>query len=350
MQDNGGTANGGIDLDPIADTITVDVNSINDPPSGGDSGQSVVVSTSYTFTLSDFGFTDNQDSPNVNQLANVIIGGALTGAGNLRLNGVDVSAANGNLTISGADILANRLVYTAPATDPGNTPDASFTFRVQDNGGTTLGGIDTDATPNTISINVTTGPNQAPTGTDNVTPVAQIAEDRVYTIQAADFGFGDPDSPQNNFQAVKVSSLVIPSGGQLTNNGVAVNANDVVPVSDILLNLFRYTPPANANGAAGRAEIRFQVIDDGGTALGGQDTDQSPNTLAINVQAVSDAPVGTSFPKSTNEDQFFNFAGGDFQFSDAADAPRQHLHPRRDHHRAHQRHVDARRRHPGQCW
>ena len=159
MQDNGGTANGGIDLDPTPNQIVVNVTSVNDPPSGGDSGQSVVVSTSYTFTLTDFNFTDNQDSPNVNQLANVIIGSALTGAGNLRLNGVDVSAANGNLAVSRGYPREPAGLY-GTATDPGNTPDASFTFRVQDNGGTTLGGIDTDATPNTISINVTTGPNQ----------------------------------------------------------------------------------------------------------------------------------------------------------------------------------------------
>jgi hypothetical protein len=136
-----------------------------------------------------------------------------------------------------------------------------------------------------------------------VTPGAELPN-RVYTIQVADFGFGDPDSPQNNFQAVKISSLSLQSGGQLTNNGVAVNANDVVPVSDIILNLFRYTPPANANGAAGRAEIRFQVIDDGGTALGGQDTDQSPNT---GDQRQPSAMLRRhQLPKSTNEDQFFN--------------------------------------------
>jgi hypothetical protein len=98
VQDNGGTANGGIDLDPIADTITVDVNSINDPPSGGDSGQSVVVSTSYTFTLSDFGFTE-PGFAECQPTANVIIGSALT---------VPVTSAqrrrcecaNNNLTIS----------------------------------------------------------------------------------------------------------------------------------------------------------------------------------------------------------------------------------------------------------
>ena len=34
VQDGGGTANGGVDLDPSANTMTVDVTSVNDAPAG----------------------------------------------------------------------------------------------------------------------------------------------------------------------------------------------------------------------------------------------------------------------------------------------------------------------------
>ena len=34
VRDNGGTANGGVDLDPSRNTITIDVTSVNDAPSG----------------------------------------------------------------------------------------------------------------------------------------------------------------------------------------------------------------------------------------------------------------------------------------------------------------------------
>src|SRR6185312_2952978 len=36
VQDNGGTANSGVDLDPSANTITINVTSVNDAPAGTD--------------------------------------------------------------------------------------------------------------------------------------------------------------------------------------------------------------------------------------------------------------------------------------------------------------------------
>ena len=50
----------------------------------------------------------------------------------------------------------------------------------------------------------------------------------------------------------------------------------------------RATPAANANGV-GYATFTFQVRDDGGTANGGANLDDSPNTIKINVTSVNDA-------------------------------------------------------------
>src|SRR6201999_255968 len=81
------------------------------------------------------------------------------------------SAANGTLLLNGnpvtapisvADIDAGLLVFTAPATVPAS--DHSISFKVQDNGGTSLGGVDTSLVPNTITLHITTGPGQAPSG------------------------------------------------------------------------------------------------------------------------------------------------------------------------------------------
>ena len=47
-----------------------------------------------------------------------------------------------------------NLVYT-PAADANGTGLASFTFQVRDNGGTASGGINLDASANTITFNVT---------------------------------------------------------------------------------------------------------------------------------------------------------------------------------------------------
>ena len=66
--------------------------------------------------------------------------------------------------VSVADITAGQLVFT-PAANANGTGYASFTFQVQDNGGTANGGVDLDPTPNTITVNVTSV-NDAPAGTD----------------------------------------------------------------------------------------------------------------------------------------------------------------------------------------
>jgi len=91
----------------------------------------------------------------------------------------------------------------------------------------------------------------------------------------------------------------LPGAGTLTLSGVAVTAGQTVSAADIGNLVF--TPAANANGDA-YASFTFQVVDDGGTANGGQDTDQSANTLTIDVNPVNDAPVITVTAKDFTED------------------------------------------------
>ena len=136
---------------------------------------------------------------------------------------------------------------------------------------------------------------------------------------AADFGFTDPnDSPANALTAVKIST--IPGAGTLTLSGVAVTAGQNVSVANITAGNLKFTPAANANGAA-YASFTFQVQDDGGTANGGVDLDQSPNTMTVNVTAVNDAPAGTNKTVTTLEDTAYTFASADFGFTDPNDSP-----------------------------
>src|SRR6185295_6068991 len=105
----------------------------------------------------------------------------------------------------------------APAANANGTSYASFTFQVQDNGGTANGGVDLDQSPNTMTLNVTSV-NDAPSGTSKT---LTTLEDTVYTFVAGDFGFSDiNDSPANTLLAVKITSL--PLAGTLTDNGAAV--------------------------------------------------------------------------------------------------------------------------------
>ena len=256
-------------------TVQINVTSVNDAPVAANATITTLEDTPYTFKPADFGFADPNDAP-ANALANVIID-TLPAHGTLTLNGAPVTA---NQVIAAADI--PNLVFTPAANANGNGL-ASFTFQVEDNGGTANGGHDTSATPNTIAFNVTPV-NDAPVAAN---ATITTLEDTPYTFKPADFGFADPnDSPANALANLIIDTL--PAHGTLTLNGAPVTANQVIAAADIPNLVF--TPAANANGN-GLASFTFQVEDNGGTANGGHDTSATPNTIAFNVTPVNDAPV-----------------------------------------------------------
>lgn len=119
------------------------------PPNQAPSGSDVTVSTlqdvPYILRASDFGFSD----PDGNQLKAVKIS-QLPGAGSLTLNGAPVSQGQ---FVQASDINAGKLKFT-PAAQASGLGYASFEFQVQDNGGTASGGVDTDPTARTFSIDV----------------------------------------------------------------------------------------------------------------------------------------------------------------------------------------------------
>jgi hypothetical protein len=133
------------DLAP-APAYTIDK---NDAPSGTDNTLTILEDTPHVFTAADFGFSDANDTP-LDTLAAVKIT-TLPLLGALLLAGEAVTA---NQFVSATDIAAGHLTY-APALNANGLAPASFTFQVQDNGGTEGGGIDLDPTPNTLSFNVT---------------------------------------------------------------------------------------------------------------------------------------------------------------------------------------------------
>jgi uncharacterized protein (DUF2141 family) len=158
-----------------------------------------------------------------------------------------------------------------------------------------------------ITVNVT-AQNDAPSGT-NATIVA--IEDAARVLTAADFGFGDADG--HALTAVKVTTL--PGAGQLTLNGAAVAAGQLVGIANINAGMLAFKGALNGNGA-GYANITFQVQDNGGTASSGVDLDPSPNTLTLNLTAVNDAPSGTNKTVTTKEDVAYVLKAADFGFTD----------------------------------
>ncbi|RYF78764.1 MAG: tandem-95 repeat protein, partial [Comamonadaceae bacterium] len=307
--DNGGTANGGQNTDPSPNTFNFNVTPVNDAPAGVDKTVTVNEDATYTFTAADFAFTDANDTP-ANTLQSVIINTLpAAGQGQLLLNGVGVTAGQ---TILATNI--GQLTYVPAANANGNAL-GGFTFQVVDNGGTANGGQNTDQSPNAFNFNVTPV-NDAPAGIDKT---VTINEDATYTFTAADFAFTDAnDTPANALQSVIISTLPAAGQGQLLLNGVAVTAGQNIAAGS--LGQLTYVPAANANGNA-LGGFTFQVVDNGGTANGGQNTDQSPNTFNFNVTPVNDAPAGVDKTVTVNEDATYIFTAADFAFTDANDTP-----------------------------
>src|SRR5258706_372760 len=150
----------------------------------------------------------------------------LPAAGTLQDNGVNVIAGQ---FVSLADINTGKLVFT-PAADANGAGYASFTFQVQDDGGTVNSGVDLDTSARTLTVNVTSV-NDAPAGTNNT---VTTLEDTAYTFTAADFGFTDPidaasGARPNALTAVKITTL--PAAGTLQDNGVNVTAGQFVSLA-----------------------------------------------------------------------------------------------------------------------
>ena len=309
VQDDGGTANGGTDLDPTARTMTIDVTSVNDAPEGADLVIPVLENASHTFAASDFGFSDPNDTP-ANNLSAVIIT-TLPTAGSLTLDG---AAVTGGDSIGEADISAGKLVFT-PDPNANGSPYATFTFQVQDDGGTANGGVDMDPTPNTITLNVVQL-NDAPTGADNT---VTTLEDTPYTFSEGDFGFSDAgNTPPDNLLAVTITTL--PADGTLATMACPSRPANSSRWPTSRAAIFCSFPRANANGTS-YASFTFQVQDDGGTDYGGVDIDPTPNTMTLDVTSVNDAPAGADKTVTTLEDADYMFTVADFGFSDTSDTP-----------------------------
>jgi hypothetical protein len=314
----------GSNLDPTPRTLTINVIGISDAPIGQDHPVVAVEDTSYGFRTSDFPFTDPGDTP-ADPLRSVTIV-SLPVLGSLALrNGsfVDLPVSAGQV-IQATDIAASKLKFLA-APNAYGTPYTSFTFKIQDNGGTGFGGADIDNTPHTQTISVL-WVNDMPSGTDRQ---VTTAEDIPFSFSASDFPINDSaDFPANALKSVKITSL--PATGQLQLAGVPVQLTDP-PIQAANLTALRFVPGTDRNDLnTPKPFFSFQLQDAGGTNVvtGGDgssaigvDTDSTPNTITISVASVPDAPLGSNNTISGLEDTDYVFKSVDFLFSDPNDSP-----------------------------
>ena len=291
LNDNGNTGTGG-GADQMLGTVNVDITAVNDEPTGANNTVTTNEDTDYAFSAGDFGFTDPIDGDSLSAVVITTIptNGTLYLDANLdgNIDGGEAVSATDAITI--ADITAGRLKFK-PAANANGTSYDSFTFQVLDDGGTANGGVDTDQSPNTMTVDVNSV-NDEPAGANNT---VTTNEDTDYAFAVGDFGFTDPVDG-DSLSAVVISSL--PSNGTLyldtnldgnVDGGEAVSATQAIAIADITAGRLKFKSAANVNGT-GYDSFTFQVRDDGGTANGGVDTSQSSNSMTIDVTSVNDDP------------------------------------------------------------
>jgi hypothetical protein len=234
VRDAGGTANGGIDLDESANTLTIDVTALNDAPAGTNTVVTTPEDTAYTFVAADFGFTDPKDTPANAFLAVRIAAAPLTGS--LTSNGAALSAGG---SVSATDVAAGKLVFT-PAANASGPACASFTFQVQDDGGTVDGGADLDASPKTVTINVAFAAD---------TPVVSNATTSQNTQTTAGLVIARNSADGAEVTHFKITAI---TGGVLYQNDgtTPIASGSFITAAQGVAGL-RFTPDTNASTAAG---------------------------------------------------------------------------------------------------
>ncbi|HUK36460.1 MAG TPA: Ig-like domain-containing protein, partial [Vicinamibacterales bacterium] len=255
-QDDGGTANGGVDTS-AAQTFTINVTAVNDPPS----------------------FTKGADQTSLEDAGPQTVAGwatAIDAGPNESGQTVTFTATNDDnaLFLTQPAVASNgTLTYTAAANANGV---ATVTVVAHDDGGIANGGVDTSA-PQTFTITIVSV-NDAPSftkGADQNIVEDAGAETVVHWATSISAGPADESSQSVSFTTSN------------DNNGL-FSVQPSVDASGTLT----YTPASDANGSA---TVTVIAHDDGGTANGGVDT-SAPQTFAINVASVNDAPSFTKGP------------------------------------------------------
>ena len=178
--------------------------------------------------------------------------------------------------------LIAALTYYNNDQDP-TSGSLSVDLVLDDGDGTANGGDSTGAATGIITIFPS---NDAPSGVDNSDT---IGDGGVLTFTASDFATGFSDVEGNAFSAVKITTLPFAEAGAIRLNGVAISAGDIITAAQLSAGQLTFQPAIGSGGST--PSFTFQVQDNGGTANGGQNTDQTPNTFTINITVDNIAPT-----------------------------------------------------------
>ena len=245
-QDDGGRVNGGDD-DSAAQSFTITVTAVNDPPSFTRGADVTVDEDSGAYTESNWATNIDDGDDDADQ--------TLT---------FNVSNDNNGLFSSQPAVSANGQLTFTPATDANGS--ATVTVSLSDNGGTANGGVDTSPSQ-TFQINVN-AVNDPPSFTKG--PDVTVAEDSGTTSingWATNIDDGDPEADQTlSFNIVNNTNAAL--------FAVAPAVSSTGTLS--------FTPAADA---VGTATITLNLSDNGGGA-----NTSANQSFDINVTSVNDAP------------------------------------------------------------
>lgn len=229
-------------------TITINAGA-NSPPAGTDNSFTLTEDgAAKTFSAADFGYSDPDSDP-------------------MQAVRIDTLPAAGALTLSGSAVTQGQVIAVAslgnlvftPAANGNGAPYASFTFSVQDDQG------NFDASPNTITINVTAA-NDAPT-VANAIADQNATEDSAFSFQFAANVFSDVDGDTLTYTAPTLPAWLTFTAGTRTFSGTPAQAD--VGVHTVVV---RATDPSSA------------YVED---------------TFTVTVAAVNDGPVAVDDTRST---------------------------------------------------
>jgi len=282
VRDDGGTANGGIDLSSPAQNFTITVTPVNDSPlidlNGPAPGTGfaaayvegaapVAIVDAAQMTVTDI------DSATLTS-ATVVISNLLDGADevlavNVGGSGLSALYASGVLSLTGsaAPSVYETVLRTTTYVNLSNNPNETvrlIEFVAQDAEGALT------APPAVATVSVA-GINSAPSFTPGANPgVLEDAGPQTIAGWATAISDGDDGSQALTF--------IVQNN---TNPTLFSAAPAISPIGTLT-----FTPAPDANGSA---DITIVLQDDGGTANGGDDT-SAPVTFTITVTAVNDVP------------------------------------------------------------
>jgi hypothetical protein len=305
--------------------IAVTVNSVNDEPAGTDHNSPVVEAATYTFLATDFtsGFSDPIDG---NAFKSVVIT-QLPGVGTLKLNGVAIAA---NATVTLAQLTAGNFTYDAPAASGNSHP--TFKFAVQDNGGVLNGGVDTDQSPNTYTIDIAAA-NAAPAldldGSAGGTGFSSSYTEGAAAAAIANTDVTITDSDPGDDIVSAIITIMSPVTGDKLNVGTLPATVTLDGTStDTVVKLVAAPGTSAADFQTAIKAITFSSTSDDPTAHGTNlsrsitvvvndgAANSNTATATVAVTDVNDAPSGTSATITAGEDTGRLLSLSDLGFSD----------------------------------